>query len=340
MVFGVLFSCALASAPARAQAPAPPPEEMSPPSLREHPEAAFPRGALEERVEGNVGLELDLDAAGAVVGVRVTTAGGPRLRRGGRGGGAALHLRAGAAPGRRRSLDGAVHLRVPSAARAGSADRPPPRRRPPAPAAEPIQSGPDQSTLVLGIEPISAASSFSVHDRDFQLRPIGSVQDILRVTPGLVMVQHSGGGKANQYFLRGFDADHGTDLALSIDGVPDQHGLARARSGLRRHELHHPRGGRARGDHQGPVLREPGRLRDRGRGEHGLARRLRAQRRRPSAWAARPGTARPAIAGLVIASPKFEIAAAEGDVRRRDRPHERPVRQPRGLGQATSCSTS
>jgi outer membrane receptor protein involved in Fe transport len=68
--------------------------------------------------------------------------------------------------------------------------------------------------------PISAASSFAVQDREFQLRPIGSVQDILRVTPGLVMVQHSGGGKANQYFLRGFDADHGTDLALSVDGVP------------------------------------------------------------------------------------------------------------------------
>jgi outer membrane receptor protein involved in Fe transport len=68
--------------------------------------------------------------------------------------------------------------------------------------------------------PISAASSLSVRDRDFALRPIGSVQDILRVTPGLVMVQHSGGGKANQYFLRGFDADHGTDVALSIDGVP------------------------------------------------------------------------------------------------------------------------
>jgi outer membrane receptor protein involved in Fe transport len=77
-----------------------------------------------------------------------------------------------------------------------------------------------QSTLVLGRKPISAASSFAVRDRDFALRPIGSVQDILRVTPGLVMVQHSGGGKANQYFLRGFDADHGTDLALSIDGIP------------------------------------------------------------------------------------------------------------------------
>jgi outer membrane receptor protein involved in Fe transport len=77
-----------------------------------------------------------------------------------------------------------------------------------------------ESTVVLAQRPISAASSFAVRDRHFQLRPIGSVQDILRVTPGLVLVQHSGGGKANQYFLRGFDADHGTDLALSIDGVP------------------------------------------------------------------------------------------------------------------------
>src|SRR5438874_188178 len=78
----------------------------------------------------------------------------------------------------------------------------------------------DFSSVVLAHRPISAASSFAVRDRDFALRPIGSVQDILRVTPGLVMVQHSGGGKANQYFLRGFDADHGTDLALSIDGIP------------------------------------------------------------------------------------------------------------------------
>src|SRR4029077_16016437 len=71
-----------------------------------------------------------------------------------------------------------------------------------------------------GSRPISAASSFSVRDRDFALRPVGSVQDILRVTPGLVAVQRPGGGKANQYFLRGFDADHETDLALSVDGVP------------------------------------------------------------------------------------------------------------------------
>ncbi|MGH7327829.1 MAG: TonB-dependent receptor, partial [Polyangiaceae bacterium] len=92
---------------------------------------------------------------------------------------------------------------------------------PPGPPPPPqTQEGADQETLVLAQRPISAASSFSVQARDFELRPIGSVQDILRVTPGLVMVQHSGGGKANQYFLRGFDADHGTDIAFSIDGIP------------------------------------------------------------------------------------------------------------------------
>src|SRR5450432_2173755 len=90
----------------------------------------------------------------------------------------------------------------------------------PAPKAQPEPSTPVLEITVLGQKPLSAASSSQVRDRDFALRPIGSVQDILRVTPGLVMVQHSGGGKANQYFLRGFDADHGTDLALSIDGVP------------------------------------------------------------------------------------------------------------------------
>jgi len=43
---------------------------------------------------------------------------------------------------------------------------------------------------------------------------------VLRLVPGLVISQHQGGGKAEQYFLRGFDADHGTDLALFIDGLP------------------------------------------------------------------------------------------------------------------------
>ena len=44
--------------------------------------------------------------------------------------------------------------------------------------------------------------------------------ELLEVVPGLIVTQHSGSGKANQYFLRGFNLDHGTDLATSVDGVP------------------------------------------------------------------------------------------------------------------------
>jgi hypothetical protein len=50
--------------------------------------------------------------------------------------------------------------------------------------------------------------------------PINSAQDILRAAPGVFIAQHAGGGKAEQIFLRGFDCDHGTDIALSVDGMP------------------------------------------------------------------------------------------------------------------------
>jgi len=55
---------------------------------------------------------------------------------------------------------------------------------------------------------------------DQTLRPNNSAQDLLRLVPGLFIAQHAGGGKAEQIFVRGFDADHGTDFAVSIDGLP------------------------------------------------------------------------------------------------------------------------
>lgn len=55
---------------------------------------------------------------------------------------------------------------------------------------------------------------------DIKLRPIQNSQEVLRSVPGLIIGQHAGGGKAEQIFLRGFDIDHGTDIALSVDGVP------------------------------------------------------------------------------------------------------------------------
>ncbi len=74
--------------------------------------------------------------------------------------------------------------------------------------------------VVSGEKGYTAASADEVRHRDLSLRPGVRPGDILSVVPGLFAVQHSGGGKANQYFLRGFDADHGTDIALFVDGVP------------------------------------------------------------------------------------------------------------------------
>jgi outer membrane cobalamin receptor len=55
---------------------------------------------------------------------------------------------------------------------------------------------------------------------DLQTKPVNSSQEILRKVPGLFIGQHAGGGKAEQLFLRGFDIDHGTDIAIAVDGVP------------------------------------------------------------------------------------------------------------------------
>lgn len=55
---------------------------------------------------------------------------------------------------------------------------------------------------------------------DIKLRPVNSSQDVLRIVPGLFIAQHAGGGKAEQIFLRGFDIDHGTDIAITVDGIP------------------------------------------------------------------------------------------------------------------------
>ncbi|WP_157232178.1 TonB-dependent receptor domain-containing protein [Hyalangium minutum] len=104
---------------------------------------------------------------------------------------------------------------------------PPPPAEPPAPAVSEEVSAPTPpetpsrlETTITSRRSFTAASSTTVRDRDFLLRPHPRPVDILQVVPGLYANQHAGGGKANQYFLRGFDADHGTDVALFVDGVP------------------------------------------------------------------------------------------------------------------------
>jgi hypothetical protein len=65
-----------------------------------------------------------------------------------------------------------------------------------------------------------SATQGTVGATEIQDRPILRSGEILETIPGLIITQHAGGGKANQYFLRGFNLDHGTDIAIFIDDMP------------------------------------------------------------------------------------------------------------------------
>jgi hypothetical protein len=65
-----------------------------------------------------------------------------------------------------------------------------------------------------------SATQGTVSAQEIEDRPILRAGEILETVPGLIITQHAGGGKANQYFLRGFNLDHGTDFAVFLDGMP------------------------------------------------------------------------------------------------------------------------
>jgi outer membrane receptor protein involved in Fe transport len=96
----------------------------------------------------------------------------------------------------------------------------PPAVKQEAPPTRPEEQPTLPPVVVTAPPPVSASSEVFIPGRDFELRPHGRPADILRLIPGFVISQHQGGGKAEQYFLRGFDADHGTDVALFVDGLP------------------------------------------------------------------------------------------------------------------------
>ena len=65
-----------------------------------------------------------------------------------------------------------------------------------------------------------SASQGAITSRQLDARPIMRAGEVLETVPGVVISQHSGEGKANQYYLRGFNLDHGTDFATTIAGMP------------------------------------------------------------------------------------------------------------------------
>ncbi|WP_373398439.1 TonB-dependent receptor [Algoriphagus halophilus] len=80
----------------------------------------------------------------------------------------------------------------------------------------------DETAIELGevvfsqeVNPVNTLSRI-----DLKTNPVNTSQDILRKVPGLFIGQHAGGGKAEQIFLRGFDIDHGTDINITVDGMP------------------------------------------------------------------------------------------------------------------------
>ena len=88
---------------------------------------------------------------------------------------------------------------------------------------EPAESTTDIIVYGRAIDRIGIASTASegiVGYKDFEERPLSRVGELVENVPGLIATQHSGSGKANQYFLRGFNLDHGTDLAGYVDGAP------------------------------------------------------------------------------------------------------------------------
>ena len=78
-----------------------------------------------------------------------------------------------------------------------------------------------REVAVIGEQPVAASSQQFIPDKEYLLQPQGRPAQVLRLIPGFLAVEHSGGaGKADQYFLRGFDSDHGTDVAFFTDGMP------------------------------------------------------------------------------------------------------------------------
>jgi TonB-dependent Receptor Plug Domain len=79
---------------------------------------------------------------------------------------------------------------------------------------------PTVTVIATGVSNMTAASVGDVNQEELASQPLLRPAAVLENVPGLIVTQHSGEGKANQYFLRAFNLDHGTDLAIDVDDMP------------------------------------------------------------------------------------------------------------------------
>ncbi len=117
----------------------------------------------------------------------------------------------------RSSVVGCTAVLVSAAlATVARAEAPPAAAPDPSSAAEVVVTG----TRLNLLGQADSASEGSVTREEIQLRPVFRVGQLFETVPGLTVTVHSGEGKANQYLLRGFNLDHGTDFASFVDGMP------------------------------------------------------------------------------------------------------------------------
>lgn len=76
----------------------------------------------------------------------------------------------------------------------------------------------DRASDMVGVA--DSASEGVTGRKELEQRPILRPGELLETVPGVIITQHSGSGKANQYFLRGFNLDHGTDFRITVDDIP------------------------------------------------------------------------------------------------------------------------
>jgi hypothetical protein len=91
---------------------------------------------------------------------------------------------------------------------------------PPAAPATPVEEVTVHGRAADRLRSAETSSEGTIGAEDLKDQPLLRRGELFESVPGMVVTQHSGDGKANQYFLRGFNLDHGTDFAFSIDGVP------------------------------------------------------------------------------------------------------------------------
>ncbi len=223
---------ALAAAPhafAHEEDEKPPAAGLTAPVLIDREEPVYPEAARQAGIGGVVGLELTIGPDGRVTDAKVLRAAGFGFDEAALAAARKFRFRPATQSGQPiastvlfdQKFITRPHLSAEATAEPGPADEtaaaPPPAPLPER--ADTAHPSAYQSTVVAR-GPTSAASSSTIRNLDFDLRPKTSPNDILRVVPGLLAVQHQGGGKADQLFLRGFDADHGTDVGIFVDGVP------------------------------------------------------------------------------------------------------------------------